>query len=288
MKRYKEIIPNYEDFEEIIEKQQPYDIRVNTIKSTISEVENFLETEGMNFAQRDWNKNFLKINSNPSKTLFHWLGKYYIQESVSGIPPLVLKPGPDDRVLDMCAAPGSKTTQLAAIMDNRGDILANDRRANRTRSLLSNLYKTGVINTIVTERDGRNLPESPKFDKILLDVPCSNEGNLRSSGKKKANMKRIRDLSGLQEKLLDKAFRMCADGGVIVYSTCTFAPEENEMVVSKFKDRGELQEITLDFSHSNGITEWNGENLGNNLEKCVRVYPHQLDSGGIFVAKFEK
>ncbi len=290
MQRYKEIIPRFKDFKETIKTPQPYDIRVNTLKSDYVEVKNLLEKRGFNPNVRTWNDNFITVEKNPSKTLEHWLGKYYIQEFVSGIPPMVLSPGSDDRVLDLCAAPGSKTGQLAAMMNNRGEILANDRRAGRTRSLLSNLYRLGVVNVQVTERDGRNLPESPKFDKILVDVPCSSEGNARKVEELRggAEMKKIRDLSGLQKQLLEKSFRMCKNGGTIVYSTCTFAPEENELVVSEFLEEGSLVDLSFDFPHSRGIREWQGEKLRNELRKCVRIYPHQLNSGGLFLAKFKK
>lgn len=290
MERYKEIIPEFGEFERVLRTPQPFDVRVNTIKSSPSEVRGDLEKRGYDSRVRSWNDNFITVEGNPSKTLEHWLGKFYIQEFVSGIPPMALDPTPSDRVLDLCAAPGSKTGQMAAMMDNKGEILANDRRADRTRSLLSNLYRLGVVNVQVTERDGRNLPESPKFDKILVDVPCSGEGNARREKELRsgADCKRIEDLPGLQKKLLEKAFEMCAADGEIVYSTCTFAPEENELVVSDFLDRGELLDLDFGFPHSSGIKEWEGNDLDGELEKCVRVYPHQVDSGGVFVAKFKK
>ncbi len=290
MERYREIIPNYKNFKKVLNIAQPIEIRVNTIKSSIKEVMELLNREQINFEQRKWNENFFKLKQNPSKTLGHWLGKYYIQETVSGIPPVVLKPKPEEKVLDMCAAPGSKTTQISAMMENKGHILANDVRAGKTRSLLSNLYRMGCVNVKVTERDARNLPESKKFDKILVDVPCSAEGNLR--GKKfteeGADLEQIKELSNLQTKLLEKAFKLCKERGEIVYSTCTFAPEENELVVSKFLDKGDLIDPKLELFHSKGITKWSGTQMDNKLKKCIRVYPHQLNSGGIFIAKFEK
>lgn len=290
MERYSNIIPDYEDFNRIIKTSQPTGIRVNTIKSSIEEVKSILRKEKIDFEQRNWNENFLKLKENPSKTLAHWLGKYYIQETVSGIPPIVLNPNPEEKVADICAAPGSKTTQISAMMKNRGYILANDIRAGKTRSLLSNLYRMGCVNVKVSERDARNLPESEKFDKVLVDAPCSAEGNVRNKEKNKikANLKRIEELADLQGKILEKAFKLCKENGIIVYSTCTFSPEENEFVVSEFLDKGKLIDPKLKLNHSEGVTEWKGTQLDKNLKKCVRVYPHQLDSGGIFIAKFEK
>ena len=290
MERYRDIIPEFDRFKNVIHTPQPYDIRVNTIKSSISEIKDILKQDEQVFEQSEWNDNFLKVNFEPGKNILHWLGKYHVQESVSGIPPFILNPEPGERVVDICAAPGSKTTQMSAFMGNTGEILANDIQRNRIRSLLSNISRLGCVNVQVFERDGRNLPEKSKFDKVLVDAPCSAEGNARKNSDLiyGADMDVITKLSKLQENLLEKAFRLCKNGGTIVYSTCTFAPEENEVVVSKFLDYGKLEKPDFNFPHSSGITEWNNMELENELEKCIRVYPHQLDSGGIFVAKFKK
>ncbi len=290
MKRYKNIIPEYDEFKEVIQTRKPYDIRINTIKSSKPEVIESLKENKIEYEQRKWNKNFIKTYSNPGKTLEHWLGHYYIQESVSGIPTLALNPKPNEKILDLCAAPGSKTTQISAKMNNTGTILANDVRQNRIRSLLSNIYRIGSTNVQVTQKDGRNLKETPKFNRVIADVPCSSEGSVREKKELKngAEIDRIKRNTKTQTQLLEKAFRMTKENGTIVYSTCTFAPEENELIVSKFLERGELKKLNFDFPHSNGITEWKNEKLNDELKKCIRVYPHQLDSGGIFVAKFEK
>ena len=288
MERYRKIIPDFEEFKEVIETHQPYDCRVNTNKASFEEVRDELVEAGIGFEQRDWNENFLKLDRRPGKTFLHWLGKIYVQESTSAVPPLAFDLEEDNKVLDMCAAPGSKTTQISSMMNNRGDILANDVKANRTKSLLANVYRLGCVNIKVTERDARQIPEDRKFDRVLVDAPCSAEGNLREKEylRTGAKMEDIKNVSALQEQLLDKAFRLCREGGEVVYSTCTFAPEENELNVQKFLDRGELVDPGFDFPHSKGVTEWNGEQLDNKLDRCVRVYPHQIDSGGIFVAKF--
>ncbi len=290
MKKYKDIIPEFEDFEKVIRTEPPFDIRVNQIKSNEKEIKNFLKEKNFEFNQRKWNKKIFKLKSNPSKTITHWLGKFYIQEASSTIPPMALNPSSGEKILDMCAAPGSKTTQISAMMKNEGQIVANDVKTNRLRGLLSNLYRLGCLNIQVMKRDGRNLPEKEKFDKILVDVPCSSEGNVRTqedllSG---APPSKFEKLLPLQEGLLNKARKMCKDGGEIVYSTCTFNPKENEMIVSKFLDKLKLTDLNFDFEHSNGITKWKGNNLSNELKKCLRVYPHQIDSGGIFIAKFKK
>ncbi len=290
MEQYAGIIPDFQEFKKVVDEPQPFDARVNTLKSSVEEVKELLRREEVGFEQRDWNENFLKLDSRPGKTFPHWLGKIYSQESVSGIPPLALEPEPGDSVLDMCAAPGSKTTQMAAMMDNRGEIIANDVREGRIRALLSNVYRTGCMNVEVVKSDGRQIKEDRKFDRVLVDAPCSAEGNLRESPELRdgADQGKIESVSDLQEQLLAKALSLCREGGTVVYSTCTFAPEENEAVVSKFLDRAELLDPGFDFPHSPGITSWKGEDFDDKLENCVRVYPHQLDSGGVFVAKLQK
>lgn len=290
MERYRNIIPEFKRFKKVIHSPQPYDIRINTIKATVPEIKSLLTQTGFSFEQRDWNNEFLKVGFEPGKSILHWIGKYHVQESVSDIPPLALNPIPYDRVLDMCAAPGSKTSQMSALMDNTGEILANDISKNRIRSLLSNVSRLGCVNVQVFERDGRNIPEISKFDRVLVDAPCSAEGNARKNNDllNGADTETITRISELQTSLLKKAFRLCKTGGTIVYSTCTFAPEENEIVVSKFLNHGKLEKTDLNLPHSLGITEWNDKKLGTELENCIRVYPHQLDSGGIFVAKFKK
>ncbi|MCJ7450163.1 MAG: RsmB/NOP family class I SAM-dependent RNA methyltransferase [Candidatus Nanohaloarchaeota archaeon QJJ-9] len=289
MERYEEIIPDFERFKEVAKTHQPREVRVNTLKSSVSEVKRMFDREGVEYEQRDWNPRFFRIDSSPGKLFSHWLGKIYGQESVSGIPSLALEPKPGEKVLDLCAAPGSKTTQIAALMGNQGEIFANDKSSNRLRSLVANVYRTGALNVQTFQRDARNLPEDWKFDKVLVDAPCSAEGNLREKEELRqgADISQVESLSELQKALLGKGFRLLKEGGTLVYSTCTFAPEENEEVVAEFLGGAELVDLSFDFSHSNGLTSWKGEAFPSKLENAVRVYPHQLDSGGIFVAKFE-
>jgi NOL1/NOP2/sun family putative RNA methylase len=289
MERYRRIIPEFERLEEIAETVMPNDVRLNRLKTSREELERLLEGDDVGFSRRGWNDDFYRLDTEPGKTFAHWLGTYYVQESTSGIPPLALDPKPGERVLDMCAAPGSKTTQMAAMMENRGEILANDVSDGRMRALMANLYQTGCVNVQAVQYDGRNLPEDRQFDRVLVDAPCSGEGNLRSQEgmDQQSSRKERESLSELQEQLLEKAFRLCREGGTVVYSTCTFAPEENEMVVREFVEEHALTELSFDFPHSDGVTSWDGEELDPRLANCMRVYPHQLDSGGMFVARFE-
>ncbi|MDY6770869.1 MAG: RsmB/NOP family class I SAM-dependent RNA methyltransferase [Candidatus Nanohaloarchaea archaeon] len=292
MERYRSIIPEFEAFQQAVSEPQPRDVRVNTITSSVAEVVELLEEEDLTFERLDWNDRFLRFphDARPGKTFPHWLGYYYVQESVSGVPPLALDPQPGESVLDLCAAPGSKTTQVAALMDNRGEILANDVRQGRIRGLLANIYQQGVVNAQVVQHDGRQLPEDRRFDRVLVDVPCSAEGNVRTEDglEDGADEDTRNGVVPLQEQLLDKALRLCRDDGVVVYSTCTFAPEENEAIVDGVLDRASVEPLAFDFPHADGVTSWQGQEFAPELANCVRVYPHHLDSGGIFVAKLRK
>jgi len=175
------------------------------------------------------------------RALEHLLGYYYVQEIASMLPVIALKPKKNETILDLCAAPGSKTSQLAAKMENTGTIIANDLKLGRMKILASNLERCGVSNTIITKQDGLELcrrlkRENFEFDKILIDAPCSGEGTIRSTPKTLLmwNIKKIKSLSRLQKGLLSYAIEILRPGGEIIYSTCTHAPEENEGVIDSF------------------------------------------------------
>ena len=199
----------------------------------------------------------------------HLLGYYYIQELASMLPIIALAPKEDEFILDLCAAPGSKTTQLAAEMQNTGTIIANEVSMGRLKILASNLERCGVTNTIITRKEGVALckrlakynPEV-KFDKILVDAPCSGEGTLRSTPKTYImwNPKTITSLSRLQKQLFEAAFNILKKGGEIIYSTCTHAPEENEEIANwaleTFKGKIEIQKIQLPIKCREGLEEW--------------------------------
>ena len=227
-------------------------------------------------------------------TLEHFLGKIYVQELVSMIPALVVKPELEKAkfVLDACAAPGSKTTQLAALMKNKGRLIANDVSYSRIKALQFNLQKVGALNTIITNQDLRFFPNH-QFDVILLDAPCSSEGIMRKNDKlfKGWNEKKIFGHSRLQKQLILKAFDLLKEGGVMTYSTCTFAPEENEEIISYLLSQkdAKIEQIELPgFKFGKGITEWRTKEYPSEVENCVRVWPQHNDTGGFFVTRIVK
>lgn len=233
------------------------------------------------------------------RSLEHLLGYYYIQELSSMLPIIALEPKENELILDLCAAPGSKTTQAAAKMNNSGTIIANEMNLGRLRILASNLERCGVTNTVITRREGRDFCNNMKkaeikFDKILVDAPCSGEGTLRSSPKTFLmwNPKIIKSLSHLQKQLFLKSFERLKVGGEMIYSTCTHAPEENEEVVNyclnELKDKIEVIEVKLPVKTREGITKWENEKYDERIKLAKRIYPQDNNTEGFFVSKFRK
>jgi len=210
------------------------------------------------------------------------------------LPILALNPQSNEFILDLFASPGSKTTQIAAKMNNQGTIIANDLKIERIKILSSNLERCGVTNTIITRNDAIALcsklsKANYKFDKILLDAPCSGEGTLRSSPKTFLiwNLKVIQKLSRQQKKFIAFALKCLKKGGILVYSTCTHSPEENEEVID-FALRNfpvKIESISLPLKCCQGITSWEGKIFNKEINKACRIYPQDNDSEGFFLAK---
>lgn len=295
MERYREIIPEWDLFLKAIERPLPPTIRANTIKISPEELRERLERKGAKVIPSKWCKVLMEVHGKRSlgNTIEHWLGFYYVQEASSILPVIALDPKPGERILDMCAAPGGKATYVAAEMKNKGVLVANEPSADRIKGLTANIYRMGAFVAMVTQYDGTSFPKGMEFDKILLDVPCSCEGTARKEPwlKRGASQRYILKISSLQKRLIMRAIDLLKPGGVLVYSTCTFAPEENEDVVAYAMSRRNdlfLEEVVLPVDCSRGITGWDGKEYGDNMKKCARIYPHQLDSGGGFIARIRK
>ena len=224
----------------------------------------------------------------------HLLGYYYVQEVCSMMSVIALDPKPGEIILDLCASPGSKTTQIAAKMENCGTLIANDLKMDRIMILSANLERCGVTNNIVTRGDAIAICSKMqrlgmKFDRILLDAPCSGEGTLRSSPKTFLmwNEKVVEKFSRQQKKLLAFALKCLKVGGTLVYSTCTHAPEEDESVldfaVKNFNVK--IEQINLPIKCRPGVTEWYNEKYSPEVTKGCRIYPQDNDSEGFFVSK---
>ncbi|MFH1064450.1 MAG: RsmB/NOP family class I SAM-dependent RNA methyltransferase [Candidatus Woesearchaeota archaeon] len=222
----------------------------------------------------------------------HVLGYVYVQEAASMIPPLVLDPQPGERVLDMCAAPGSKTTQIAQYMKNKGVLVANDVMGLRLASLGVNLQRCGVLNVIMTRMQGNRF-YNVEFDRILVDAPCSGTGTIRKSLKTidMWNLKLASHLAKTQRTLVRTAFSILKPGGTMVYSTCTLEPEEDEGIVDyilKEFPEASVEEIDLDIKRSPCVTQFEGKTYSDEVKKCLRIWPQDNDTEGFFVAKIRK
>ncbi|MEM4461231.1 MAG: RsmB/NOP family class I SAM-dependent RNA methyltransferase [Nanopusillaceae archaeon] len=228
-------------------------------------------------------------------TIEFQLGYYYSQEVASMIPPIVLDPRPSDIVLDLAAAPGSKTTQIAMHMENKGIIIANDPNKVRLKALALNLQRQGVINTIVTSLDGRKISKlDMKFDKILVDAPCSGTGAIRKSYKTFLiwNEKMIKRLSSLQKQLIISAFDVLNYNGILVYSTCSVEPEENEAVINYLlykRENAKIEKIYIkNLNYSEPFLEYNGEKYFSDIKYTLRLWPWDNDTEGFYIAKIKK
>ncbi|MCR4284644.1 MAG: RsmB/NOP family class I SAM-dependent RNA methyltransferase [archaeon] len=291
-------------FFEISYTQTPISIRCNTLKISVDELKKRLENYGWKIKQPF--KEFpeamvIESKLKPGelgKTREHLLGYYYVQEISSMLPMFVLQPEPGEMVLDLCASPGSKTTQAAAMMENEGTIIANEVSMGRVGILTTNLERCGVMNTIVTRKEGsafcnKLLKDSQiKFDKILVDAPCTGEGTLRKSpGTLQIwNINMIKKIAGTQRRLADSAIKILKVGGTMVYSTCTLSPEENEAIVDHIIQNYdvEVEQIALPLKFRQGVCEWEGKEFSKEVKKCLRLYPQDNDTDGFFVSKIKK
>ncbi len=294
--RYTKLVDDPNNFFNILSKPLQKSFRVNTLKSSINEIRERFNIYGINIKQVPWYSDaFISESLAVGVTLEYFLGHIYIQELTSMLPPLlIIKELQNAKiVLDGCAAPGSKTTQLADFMKNQGTIIANELDYARLYILKFNLERIGVINTILTRYDMRFFPNELEFDVILVDVPCSGEGTIRRDPKALSNWSENRILRyvGIQKQIILKAFDLLKPGGHIVYSTCTFAPEENENVVDFLLNKrpAKIEKINIPkIKLTPGIQEWNGKTFNSDIKKTVRIWPHHNDTNGFFLAKIKK
>ncbi|NJE26707.1 NOL1/NOP2/sun family putative RNA methylase [Thermococcus sp. MV5] len=268
-------------------------IRINTLKAPLDYVKSRLE-EKYKLEPIPWVKEGFFINTHEfGKMIEYSLGLVFPQEASSMIPPVVLDPKPGELVLDMAAAPGAKTTQLAQLMGNEGCIIANDMKKWRVNVLIANLNRFGVLNTRVTVKDGAYFSRFENtFDKVLLDAPCSSVGMVRKSFKFLNNwsMKKVIMYSNIQKKLILAAYKALKPGGILVYSTCTIDPFENEEIVDYLlrKTDAKLEKINLPLKSTPPVLEFEGKKYSEEVKKCLRLHPEDNNTEAFFVAKIRK
>ncbi|WP_158853963.1 RsmB/NOP family class I SAM-dependent RNA methyltransferase [Halorhabdus sp. CUG00001] len=294
--RYESIVDDFEAFVAACERPLPSVVRVNTLKTSVSRATQALDEAGIAYEPVGWHDGLLALpDGDPGSNWPYVQGWLHGQEEVSALPPLVLDPQPGERVWDAAAAPGSKTTQLAALMDDEGLLVATDNNLGRLSALRSNAERLGVTNLAVTNEDARNHSLKPfdgaEYDRALVDVPCSCEGTIRKNPDALAEwtFEHVQGVAGVQKSILRRAIEATREGGTVVYSTCTFAPEENEAILDYAIEEttARLVEVDLPLDSRPGITEWEGDSFDPSVRKARRIYPHVNDTGGFFVAKLE-
>lgn len=207
-------------------------------------------------------------------------------------PPLALQPQPGERVLDIAAAPGSKTTQMSAMMQNTGIVMSNDPSPTRVRGLIGNVDRAGCLNVAVCRMDGTDLARAVAgtCDRVLVDAPCSSEGTIRKSAQAldRWSVAAIERFPAIQRRLILAGYLALKPGGVMVYSTCTVAPEENESVVAYLLGRqpeAELRAVELPgLKMRPGLAEWEGDTFLEALSRCRRILPQDNDTEPFFLA----
>ena len=271
-------------------------IRVNTLKTDVNALTERLKKD-WTLKKIPWCKEGFWIEGirrDIGNLPEHVLGYIYVQEAASMIPPVVLNPKEGEIVLDMAAAPGSKTTQMVQQMKNKGIIVANDISHDRLASLGVNLQRCGAANTIMTMMLGYKFRYfTNKFDKILLDAPCSGTGSIRKSVKTVYmwNPDMVKRLASQQKQLIKTAFELLKEKGTMVYSTCTLEPEENEGVVDYLLNEFEnakIEKISLKIKRSPAVLEFEGKKYNKEIKNCLRIWPQDNDTEGFFVAKIKK
>lgn len=334
-KMKKLLADEYEAFEASYEKPRKRGLRVNEHKLSAEE---FAKRSPFPLEPIPWVKNgfFYPEDVRPARHPYYAAGLYYLQEPSAMTPASRLPLEAGDRVLDLCAAPGGKATELATrlnILDeqtgyatkasdeekfaeaesDRGLLVANDISPQRTRALLHNLEMMGTDNYCVLNETPERIAEAfPEFfDKILVDAPCSGEGMFRKEEEalRLWSPERVADFAAQQKKILAEAYTMLKPGGMLLYSTCTFAPEENEQQIADFLQthpnmklqdiepyegfsQGRPDWVRSEKRDKNPEQEWDNDNAKNGsldeLKKCVRIWPHKMDGEGHFLALMKK
>jgi NOL1/NOP2/sun family putative RNA methylase len=289
--RFERFVPDLEKFLASMDEPPRSYIRVNTLRIAVNALRKRLSDKGFILQETDI-PDCLEVTSEPysiGASAEYLLGYFYIQDKSSMIPALALAPAPRDVVIDMAASPGGKTTHIAQLMNNEGLVIAIEVEIARIAGLRSNLARCGVMNTALFFMDARDIGQlNLKADKILLDAPCTGEGVIAKDRTRKTSrgVEDIEFCSNLQEELIDAAYACLKPGGVLVYSTCSFAPEENEYNVNYAIKKYGMKVEPLPYG-SPGIESFGDLKFDPQVKNARRLYPHQHRTSGFFVARLK-
>lgn len=301
----------YEEFLASYDRPRNFGLRVNVDKISTEEFE---KKAPFHLTKIPWTENgyYYEEQDMPARHPFYYAGLYYLQEPSAMTPASRLVSQPGDRVLDLCAAPGGKATELGARLHGKGVLVANDISASRAKALLKNVEVFGIRNSFIVNEVPAKLAENfPEFfDKILVDAPCSGEGMFRKDPAvaKVWDGNKPYECAKQQKEIITRAAQMLAPGGDLLYSTCTFSPEENEQVIQFLLDSREdmeIREIKPFEGFAPGRPDvayegWDSETVDNeeqgigrrmgseDLRKCVRIWPHKMAGEGHFLALLHK
>lgn len=283
----------YSAFVESYEKEKYQALRVNALKADCKRLK---EEAVFSLEPVPWEPNgfYYGKEDAPGKHPYHEAGVYYIQEPSAMAPAAYLEAKPGERVLDLCAAPGGKTTQIASYMNGQGILISNEIHPARAKILSENVERMGIGNAMVTNESPQKLADtfSEYFDRIMVDAPCSGEGMFRKNeiACEEWSLENVKICAERQDEILDCAASMLKPGGRIVYSTCTFAPAENEGSISRFLERHSdfsIVDAERFKGMEGGVADW-VDNPACGIEKTIRLWPNKLHGEGHYVAVLQK
>ncbi len=298
MDRILELFPPHEavEFLEAMEKERPVTLRTNTLKTKRRDLVQNLIKRGMSVEPLEkWNKVGLQVfdtKVHPGATLEYLAGHYMVQAAASFLPVMALNPQEGEKILDMAAAPGGKTTYICQLMKNTGIVVANDPSEPRCKSLNANIQRLGITNCVVTNYDGVGYKRvMQRFDRILLDAPCTGTGVISrdKSIKTSKQYEDVQRVSLTQRKLILEAIDCLKPGGVLVYSTCSFLVEEDEAVVDFALKRRFIEVVPTELPFGRpGLTKYRHHRFDPSIENTKRYLPHVHNMDGFYVAKIQK
>ena len=293
--RYASALDDFDAFAASLSRPLPQTIMANPLKIAAEQLPELFGEE-LSLTPVGWCPGAFRLSAQdrPGRLWGFTAGLYIVQEEASLLPARLLEARPGDRVLDLCAAPGNKTAHLALALGNRGTVMANDLKVARLQALYDLCRRLGLCNISVSGHDGAVFPVADaQFDRILVDAPCTSEGKAQR-GYLRASSDRFRTfVCGQQRALLRRAFELCKPGGRIVYSTCTFAPEENEASVSAVLEAlgGRLRALPSPVDvpgAAAGLAEFAGKTYHPDLRHGIRLWPHRTETGGFFAILLER